>query len=115
MITNVASHPVFKRVGDNIQCSLPVTFWEAALGAKIEVPTVDGPTVVRIPPGTQTGTVLRLRGKGAPSLLHPGMRGAHFVEVAVAVPRIADERSREILKELARLNPEDPRKDIWKP
>jgi glyoxylase-like metal-dependent hydrolase (beta-lactamase superfamily II) len=60
------------RTGDNVQCLLPVTFVEAALGAKIEVPTVDGKAIVRIPPGTQNGQTFRLRGKGAPSLMQPG-------------------------------------------
>jgi molecular chaperone DnaJ len=114
VITNVAPHPFFIRAGDNVQCTLPVTFAEAALGAKIEVPTVDGKAVVRIPPGTQNGQTFRLRGKGAPSLMQPGLRGDQFVEVLVAVPRIADERSKEILREFAQLNAEDPRKDIWK-
>jgi molecular chaperone DnaJ len=114
VITNVTPHPFFRRVGDNLQCTVPVTFVEASLGAKIEVPTVDGRTVVRIPPGTQNGQVLRLRGKGAPSLVQPGVRGDQFVEVQVLVPRIADERSKEILKEFAQLNPGDVRKEIWK-
>jgi molecular chaperone DnaJ len=114
VITNVAPHPFFTRVGDNVQCVLPVTFVEAALGAKVEVPTVEGKAVVRIPPATQNGQVFRLRGKGAPSLMQPGMRGDQFVEVHVGVPRIADERSKEILKEFAHLNSEDPRKEIWK-
>jgi DnaJ-class molecular chaperone len=114
VITNVAAHPFFTRVGDNVQCPLPLTISEAALGAKIEVPTVDGPAIVRVPPGTQTGQILRIRGKGAPSLVQPGVRGDQFLEVKVVVPRIADERSKEILKELAQLNPEDPRKDAWR-
>jgi molecular chaperone DnaJ len=114
VITNVSPHPFFKRAGDNLQCVVPVTFVEAALGAKIEVPTIDGKTVVRIPPGTQNGQVLRLREKGAPSLLQPGLRGDQFVEIQIHVPRIADERSKEILKEFAQLNAEDVRKDIWK-
>ena len=113
VITNVAPHPFFMRTGDNVQCLLPVTFSEAALGAKVEVPTVDGKAVVRIPPGTQNGQTFRLRGKGAPSLMQPGMRGDQFVEIRISVPRIADERSKEILKEFAQLNSEDPRKDIW--
>ena len=112
-ITNVAPHPFFSRAGDNLQCLVPVSFVEAALGAKIEVPTVDGKTVVRIPPGTQNGQVLRLRGLGAPSLLKPGMRGDQFVEIRVLVPRVADERSKQILKEFAQLNSENVRKDIW--
>ena len=114
VITNVASHPFFTRAGDNLECVVPVTIWEAALGAKVEVPTVDGKAVVRIPPGTQPGQLIRLRGKGAPSLLQPGTRGDQFVKIQVVVPRIGDERSKEILKELGRLNPEDVRKDIWK-
>jgi molecular chaperone DnaJ len=113
VITNVAPHTFFTRVGDNLQCEVPVTFVEAALGAKIEVPTVDGKAVVRIPPGTQSGQVLRLRGLGAPSLLQPGMRGVQFIDIQVLVPRIADERSKEILKEFASLNSENVRKNIW--
>jgi molecular chaperone DnaJ len=114
IVTNVAPHPLFNRAGDNIQCSIPITFSEAALGAKIEVPTVDGNAVIRIPPGTQNGQIFRMRGKGAPSLSQPGSRGDQFVEVKVLVPHIADERSKEILRELARLNPGDPRKDLKK-
>jgi len=113
VITNVAPHPFFTRAGDNLQCLLPITFAEAALGGKIEVPTVDGKAVLRIPPGTQNGQTFRLRGKGAPSLMQPGLRGDQFVEIRVSVPRLADERSKEILKEFALLNSEDPRKDIW--
>jgi molecular chaperone DnaJ len=111
-VTNVAHHPIFNRVGDNIHCTIPVTFTEAALGTKIEVPTIDGSAVVRIPPGTQNNQKFRLRGKGAPSLMEPGMRGDLYVEIHVIVPRIADERSKEILREFARLNPENPRSDL---
>jgi molecular chaperone DnaJ len=114
IVTNVALHPFFKRVGDNIHCSVPLTVTEAALGTKVEVPTIEDPAIVRIPPGTQTGQIFRLRGKGPPSLLNPGMRGDQYVEVKIVVPRIGDERSKEILRELARLNPENPRKDLWK-
>lgn len=114
VVVNTAPHPFFTRVGDNIQCTIPITVSEAALGAKIEVPTIDGRTTVRVPPGTQTGQKLRLRGRGAPSLLHPGMRGDQYVEVKIVVPRVGDERSKEILRELAKLNPDDPRKDIWR-
>jgi molecular chaperone DnaJ len=89
-----------------------VTVTEAALGTKVEVPTIDGPALVRIPPATQTGQTFRLRGRGAPSLLNPGVRGDQYVEVRVMVPRIADERSKEILRELAKLNPENPRKGL---
>jgi molecular chaperone DnaJ len=114
VITNVAAHPFFGRVGEHIQCTLPISFSEAALGAKVDVPTVDGNAVVRIPPGTQNGQIFRMRGRGAPSLLRPGTRGDQLVEVRVVVPRIGDERSKEILREFARLNSHDLRKDIAK-
>ena len=113
VVVNVAEHAFFKRKGDNIHCGIPLTVTEAALGTKIEVPTIDGPAMVRIPPGTQTGQTFRMRGKGAPSLMNPGLRGDQYVEVKIVVPRVADERSKQILRELAKLNPEDLRKDLW--
>jgi len=113
IITDVETHPYFERKGDNIYVKLPVTVTEASLGAKVEVPTLVGMTTIKIPPGTQSGQKLRLREKGAPSLRSSG-RGDQFVEVQVMVPRVADERTKEILRELARLNPEDPRRDVRK-
>ncbi len=113
ILTEVEPHSVFERKGDNIYVKVPVTITEAAMGARAEVPTIDGPTTIRIPPGTQSGQKLRLRGKGAPSL-RANARGDQFVEVQVTVPKIADERSRQILRELARLNPEDPRAELLK-
>ena len=114
IVTEVEPHPVFERKGDNIYVKLPVTITEAALGAKVEVPTIDGLSTIKIPPGTQSGQKLRLRGKGAPSLRESSgeLRGDEFVEVQVMVPHVADERTKEILRELARLNPDDPRKDL---
>jgi molecular chaperone DnaJ len=82
------------------------------LGGKIEVPTIDGPAVLRVPPGIETGRTLRLRGKGAPSLRGSGVRGDQYVELRVVVPRFVDERSRELLRELARLNPDNPREGL---
>lgn len=112
IVTTVGGHPFFERVGDNVYCKVPITLAEASLGAKIEVPTVDGRAVLKIPPGTQHGQKFRLRERGFPSLRAPA-RGDQFVEVQVILPRIADERSKEILRELARLNPEDPRRDLF--
>jgi DnaJ-class molecular chaperone len=100
-------------MGDNIHCQVPITVTEAALGAKIEVPTVDGRAVLKIPPGTQSGQKFRLREKGAPSL-RAATRGDQFVEVRVVVPQIVDERSKELLRELARLNPADPRAGMFR-
>jgi molecular chaperone DnaJ len=114
IVTEVEPHPVFERKGDNIYVKLPVSVTEAALGAKVEVPTIDGQSTIKIHPGTQSGQKLRLRGKGAPSLRESSgqLRGDQFVEVQVIVPRVSDERTKEILRELARLNPEDPRRDL---
>jgi molecular chaperone DnaJ len=117
LIIKVESHPVFSRVGDDIHVTVPVTVAEAALGAKIEVPTIDthdggGRTQLKIPPGTQTGQKLRLRDKGVLSASRDGMRGDEIVEVKIVVPKVKDERSKEILREFAKLNPEDPRAEL---
>jgi molecular chaperone DnaJ len=113
ILTDVEAHPFFDRKGDNFYVKVPISVTEAALGAKVEVPTIDGPTTIRIPPGTQGGQRLRIRGKGAPSL-RANQRGDQFVEVEIKVPRVADERSKEILRELDRLNPADIRSELRK-
>jgi len=113
IVTEVEPHPIFERKGDNIYVKVPVTVSEASLGAKVEVPSLVGPSTIKIPPGTQSGQKLRLRGKGAPSL-RGDVRGDQFVEVQIVVPRAGDERTKEILRELARLNPEDPRQELKK-
>ncbi len=113
LIIKAGTHPVFTRVGDDIHATVPVTIAEAALGAKIEVPTIDGRAQLKIPPGTQTGQKLRMREKGVPSAAQEGIRGDEIVEVKIAVPKVQDERSKEILRELAKLNPEDPRDEIF--
>ena len=114
IIVRTGEHPVFRREGDDIYVTVPVTVTEAALGAKIEVPTIDGRSLLRIPPGTQSGQKLRLREKGVPSATHEGARGAEIVEVKIIAPFPKDERSREILREFAKLNPEDPRAELWR-
>lgn len=111
IITNVAPHPFFTREGDNIYCTVPITVTEAALGTKIDVPTLDGLATMKIPPGTQSGQRFRLREHGARSL-RTNLRGDQFVEVRVVLPQIKDERSKEILREFARLNPQNPRENI---
>jgi molecular chaperone DnaJ len=90
-----------------------VTVPEASLGAKVEVPTIDGRAQVRIPPGTNSGKKLRLREKGAPSARHSGKRGDQIVEVQVVVPKPEDERVRNLLKELEKVDHEDPRREIF--
>jgi molecular chaperone DnaJ len=113
LIIRSGPHPVFHRVADNIEISVPVRVDEAALGAKIEVPTIDGRAQLRIPPGTQTGQKLRMREKGVASASNEGHRGDQIVTVEITVPQLRDERSKEILREFSHLNPEDPRAVLW--
>ena len=112
-IIRTGDHPIFHRDGDDISLAVPVTASEAALGAKIEVPTIDGRALLKIPPGTQSGQKLRLREKGVPSATREGVRGDEIVEIQVKVPMPHDERTKELLRELAKLNPEDPRAELW--
>jgi molecular chaperone DnaJ len=114
VIIRTGDHPIFHREGDDIRLTVPVSATEAALGAKIEVPTIDGRALLKIPPGTQSGQKLRLREKGVPSASKDGARGDEIVEVKVTVPMPRDERTKELLRELAQLNPEDPRAELWK-
>jgi len=104
IIIQVEPHHLFRRIGDNIHCTVPITVSEAALGTHIEVPTIDGMARIRIPPGTENGQKLRLRGKGAPSL-RGTVRGDHYVEALVRTPPANDERSRELLREMDKLHP----------
>jgi len=111
IVTQVDPHTFFERKGENLFCKVPITLVEAALGAKIEVPTIEGTATIKIPPGTASGQKLRIREKGVPSL-RGGSAGDQFVEVTIVVPRLADERSKEILREFQRLNPENPREHL---
>jgi len=108
----VQDHPYFERRGDNIYLDVPVTFAEAALGASVEVPTMDGRAAVRVPAGTQGGTELRLRGKGFPHLKGAG-RGAQFCRVSIAVPKNLEPRARDILREFDSLTESNPRLGRW--
>jgi molecular chaperone DnaJ len=114
VIIRTESHPIFRREGDDIYLTVPVTASEAALGAKIEVPTIDGRAQLKIPPGTQSGQKLRLREKGVPSATSEGKRGDEIVEIKTVVPMPRDEKTKELLRELAKLNPEDPRAELFK-
>ena len=114
IVVRTGDHPVFRRDADDIYVTVPVTMTEAALGAKIEVPTIDGRALLRIPPGTQSGQKLRLREKGVPSAVKEGQRGDEIVEVKITVPMPRDEKTKELLREVAKLNPEDPRAELWK-
>jgi molecular chaperone DnaJ len=109
IITNVGRHKHFTRKGDNIYVTVPLTVPEAALGAKIEVPTVEGKAQLKIPPGTQSGQKFRLRERGAPSLRNPQARGDQFVEVQITLPSLISEETKELLRRYSQLNSENPR------
>jgi molecular chaperone DnaJ len=108
----VEEHPFFKREGDNIHIHVPLTVSEAGLGAKIEVPTIDGRALLKIPQGTQNGQKFRLREKGVFNA-RKNTRGDEIVETVLQAPKVHDERTRELLRELAQVQTEDVRAGIW--
>lgn len=102
---SVRPHPFFQRAGDNIIYELPINFAQAALGAEIKIPTLDGQTILSIPPGTQTGKTFRLKGKGIPRLNGRG-RGDQLIKISVVTPKHLDERQRKLFEELAKILPQ---------
>jgi molecular chaperone DnaJ len=110
ILTNVGKHKFLERKGDNIYITVPVSVSEAALGAKIEVPTVEGKAQLRIPAGTESGQKFRLRERGFPSLRNPKLRGDQFIEVKITLPRVISEETKEVLRQFEKLNPENPRR-----
>lgn len=109
----VPLHPVFRRDGDDIHLTVPVAVHEAGLGARFDIPTLSGPTRMRVPPGTQSGQRFRLREKGVPSI-GPGRRGDLIVEIRVVLPSMLGERSKELLREFGLINHEDVRAGLWR-
>ncbi|MFN8062689.1 MAG: J domain-containing protein [Vicinamibacterales bacterium] len=105
---SVDEHPWLTRDGDDLRLRVPVTLHELTLGAKVDIPTLEGTCKLRIPPGAQPGQRLRLRERGAP-LADGRVRGDLIVELALVLPRLADERSKELMREFAALNPQDVR------
>jgi len=108
----VEPHPFFRRDGDDIEITVPIRIDEAGLGTKIEVPTIDGRALLKIPQGTKNGQKFRLREKGVVNS-RTGTRGDQIVDVAIDAPLVQDERTKELLREYATLHPEDPRADLW--
>jgi len=107
----VSEHQFFKRNGENLEILLPVTYLEAALGAKVEVPTLDGSTLLKIPPGTSSAQKLRLRGKG---LVNPKTRskGDMIIEIKIVPPPTTDIEVRRLLKKIEQKAPYNPRKTL---
>src|SRR5579884_1741701 len=108
----VQDHPFFHRSGDNIEVEVPITVSEAGLGAKIEVPTIDGRALLKIPQGTQNGQRFRLRERGVMNTRR-NQRGDQIIRVTIQAPDIHDERTRELLRELAQVQTQDPRSELW--
>jgi molecular chaperone DnaJ len=107
----VEPHPIFRREGDDLHIVVPIAVHEAALGAKVDVPALDGQARVRVPPGTQSGQRFRLRERGMPSK-RGARRGDLVVEVRLVLPRVLDERSKELLREFGKINSEDVRQEL---
>jgi molecular chaperone DnaJ len=99
VVLHVKAHPFFEREGKDLYCSVPVSFAQAALGAEILIPTLDGEHKLKVPEGTQTGTTFRIRGKGLPALQSSG-KGDLFVKVRVQTPSKLTKKQRELLEEL---------------
>lgn len=112
ILTNVGKHKFLERKGDNVYVTVPISVSEAALGAKIEVPTVEGKAQLKIPAGTESGQKFRLRERGFPSLRNPQLRGDEFIEVKIALPRVISEETKELLRRFEKLNPENPRRSM---
>ena len=106
LLVEVAPHPFFRRTGDDVVCRVPITFVQASLGGEIDVPTLEGKIKLRVPPSTQPGQILRVRGKGVEHRLRSG-RGDQLVEVAVEIPARLTPRARELIEELGRELGED--------
>ncbi len=100
VVVSVREHEIFEREGQDLHCGVPVAFVQAALGDEVEVPTLDGSAKLKLPEGTQSGKVFRLRGKGLPSL-HGGAPGDQLVHIFVEVPTKLSKRQRELLEEFA--------------
>lgn len=109
----VRAHPVFKRTESDLHIDLPLTIGEAYLGAKIEVPTIDGAATMTIPPGTQGGQRFKLSGKGFPSP-KTGLRGNQYVTIRIAIPKDLTNKGKEAINEIEALYRESPRKDLYK-
>ncbi len=111
VVARVGKHPFFERKGYDIYIQVPVTPAEAVLGAKIEVPTIDGKAFLRVPPATNSGKTFRVRGRGVTDP-RSGERGDQFVRITIVVPEIPDEATKDLMREYSERNPENPRRAL---
>ncbi len=105
----VDAHPFFTRDKSDIEIELPISIDEAILGAKIKVPTVDGPVSVTVPPNTSSGTRLRLKGRGVPASRLSGTAGDEYVRLKIVLPEQSDEELKEFILQWGKKNPSDVR------
>ena len=110
VIVHVKEHEVFQRRDANLYCSMTISFAQAALGAEVIVPTLEAQEAMRIPEGTQTGTVFRMKGKGMPVLGGRG-RGDQFVAINIVTPTNLSKEQRKLLEDLANLESSDGQQD----
>jgi molecular chaperone DnaJ len=111
LVVEVEPHPFYRREGEDLHCTVPISMVEAALGAHVEVPTPDGPVTIEFPAGTQGGQRFRLRKRGLPRLGEKG-RGDLWVETQVVVPAVTEDDARRLLEEFAKAAPQQPRREL---
>jgi curved DNA-binding protein len=112
IVTQVAPHPYFRREDLDIYLDVPISMYEAALGTKVEVPTLDGPVTVTIPPGTSSHAKLRIKGRG---IERGGQKGDQFVMTKIVAPKDLDEGDKQTIAEMAKKHPMDARADVpWR-
>ena len=111
LVVHVREHPYFRREGSDIYIDVPISITEAALGTKVTVPTIDGKAIVTIPPGTSSGTKLRLRGKG---VIDPKTktRGDQYVVIKIVPPKSISQKGKELLEQLDKTEPYNPREGL---
>lgn len=107
IVVDIVEHELFERSGDDLICEMPISFPQAALGTQREVPTLDGIITLKIPAGTQTHKVFRIRGKGMPRLQRGHGRGDLYVKVVIETPTKLKDRQRELMEEFAEISGDD--------
>jgi curved DNA-binding protein len=111
IVARVLEHPYYRRMGNDIYIDLPITVTEALVGGKVEVPTLDGMTLLKVPPGATSGVRLRLKGKGVRTA--QGERGDEYAVVKIVAPKMLSEKGKELAAQLAQTDPYNPRKGLW--